>query len=126
MTQLSLERPGNHHHVRSVSSDGVRIGEQIFHGSLLLSPQTIDAWPPQRLTDIEDDHWQQVLALTPDLVLLGTGVQQQFLPPAGLAALYRAGIGIEQMTTEAACRTFNVLAAEERRVVAALLPISAG
>ena len=126
MTQLSLERPGNHHHVRSVSSEGVRIGEQMFNGSLLLSPQTIDTWPPLCLTDISDEHWDQVLSLEPDVVLLGTGVQQQFLPPAQLAALYRAGIGIEQMTTEAACRTFNVLAAEERRVVAALLPIRAG
>ena len=98
----------------------------MFNGSLLLSPQTIDAWPPLCLTDISDEHWDQVLSLEPDVVLLGTGVQQQFLPPAQLAALYRAGIGIEQMTTEAACRTFNVLAAEERRVVAALLPIRAG
>jgi uncharacterized protein len=66
-----------------------------------------------------------VLALEPEVVLLGTGARQQFLHPSRLAPIYRAGVGVEIMTTAAACRTFNILVAEERRVVAALLPASA-
>ncbi len=66
------------------------------------------------------DH-SRVLALEPELVLLGTGTRQSFPDPAFGASFLRAGIGFEVMDTGAACRTFNVLVAEQRRVVAMLL-----
>ncbi len=56
--------------------------------------------------------------------LIGTGQHQVFLPPATQMHFYRNGTGFEVMTTDAACRTFNVLAAEGRQVVAALLPLN--
>ena len=70
-----------------------------------------------------ETHLEALLALEPEVVLLGTGARQVFLPPRQLAPFYRKAVGVELMTTDAACRTFNVLAAEERRVVAGLLPI---
>ena len=80
-------------------------------------------WPPQALDQLREAHFEPILALQPELVLLGTGTRQGFVPPPLLKCFYAAGIGIEMMTTDAACRTFNLLAAEDREVVAALLPL---
>ena len=57
----------------------------------------------------------------PELVLLGTGATQRFPHPRLLSALSDARVGVEMMDTRAACRTFNILIAEDRRVVAALI-----
>ena len=62
----------------------------------------------------------------PEVVLLGTGARLRFPPAAVLAPLTRAGIGVEVMDTAAACRTYNILAGDGRRVVAALLMIESG
>ncbi|MCP4126357.1 MAG: hypothetical protein GY753_04760, partial [Gammaproteobacteria bacterium] len=57
----------------------------------------------------------------PQLVILGTGEEQQFPQPALYALLLNQGVGVEVMTTPAACRTYNILVSEGRRVAAALL-----
>ena len=62
-----------------------------------------------------------LLALQPELIVLGTGATQAFPPPATLAAALRRGVGLEAMTNAAAARTYSVLAGEGRRVVAAFL-----
>jgi len=64
----------------------------------------------------------QRAADVPEVILIGTGAQQHFLAPALLHPLLALGAGIETMSTQAAARTYNILMAEERRVVAALLP----
>ena len=71
------------------------------------------AWRPQ--------HFEQVLALAPELVIFGSGERLQFVSPGLYRCLIEAGIGVETMDTGAACRTYNVLASEGRSVVAALL-----
>ncbi|CAM5195237.1 Xcc1710-like domain-containing protein OS=Castellaniella defragrans OX=75697 GN=HNR28_003160 PE=4 SV=1 [Castellaniella defragrans] len=58
----------------------------------------------------------------PEVVLIGTGSRQVFLPPEVIAPLLKAGIGVETMTTPAAARTYNILMSEERHVLALLLP----
>jgi uncharacterized protein len=124
-SQLSLD-PQGRNHIRSVSEEGVRIGDILYPGALIVAAEAvIDNWAPDSLESLEDDHLEAVMALDPEVVLLGTGAKQRFLHPSRLAAVYRAGIGVEIMTTAAACRTYNILVAEERRVVAALLPASA-
>jgi uncharacterized protein len=124
-SQLSLD-PQGRNHIRSVSHEGVQIGDDLHPGALIVTAEAvIDDWAPGTLEALNDDHLQAVLALEPEVVLLGTGARQQFLHPSRLAPIYRAGVGVEIMTTAAACRTFNILVAEERRVVAALLPASA-
>jgi uncharacterized protein len=62
-----------------------------------------------------------VLDLQPEVVLLGTGVRQQFPPAAFMAGFLRKGIGIEVMDNAAAARTYDLLASEGRRVVAAFI-----
>ena len=67
-------------------------------------------------------HLLSIFEMKPEVVLLGTGAKQVFLPPQLMMQFYNKGIGIEVMTTDAACRTFNVLVSEGRNVLAALMP----
>lgn len=90
-------------------------------GSCLLSAgQLITDWPPQQLAELAPDHLQAIRELKPELLLLGSGGQMRFPSKEQLAALIKMGIGYEVMDTAAACRTYNLLVAEGRRVVAAL------
>ena len=66
--------------------------------------------------------FEQILALRPEVVLLGTGARQRFAHPRLYASLSAARIGLEMMDTGAACRTYNILMAEGRKVLAALIP----
>ena len=92
--------------------------------SLILTPQQlIEDWAPQQIAELTADHWQAVLGLQPEVILLGTGKRLTFPPMAILSPCHQAGIGIEVMDTSAACRTFNILASEGRNVVAALMMI---
>ena len=123
MTELTQDVPGRHLFIRSIDEQGIRVGDQHFTRSLLISPEVlIDDWPPQSLAELGPGHFSAILELEPELVLLGTGAKQAFLRPEQLATFYRRQIGIELMSTEAACRTFNVLVGEGRKAVAALLP----
>jgi len=81
-------------------------------------------WPLDGLAALTAAHFEQVLALKPELVIFGSGERLQFVSPAHYRCLIEARIGIETMDTPAACRTFNVLASEGRSVVAALLVAS--
>lgn len=95
--------------------------ETLSRSCALSSEQLLRDWPPQSFTDLSHEHFSALLALEPELVLFGSGEVFRFPAPELTAALSARGIGVEAMDTGAACRTFNVLAAEGRRVVAALL-----
>ena len=126
MTELTLDIPGQHYFIRSLDPEGIRVGDRHYSHSLIIGRYSlIDDWPPQEIAHLESSHFDAVLSLDPEVVLLGTGARQVFLPPAQLAGFYRRQIGLEVMTTEAACRTFNVLVSEGRNVVTALLPLTA-
>jgi uncharacterized protein len=107
--------------IRGYSDSEVRIGEQAVGGSCIVTADTlITPWEPQSFADLRPRHLEVLLALAPELVLLGTGPTQQF-PSAEIRALLSSrGVGLEAMHLGAACRTFNVLVQEERRVAAAL------
>ena len=120
---LSFQPPGEHHFIHSVSAEGIRVGERTYTQSLVISADQIRPdWPVQSFEDFESSHFELLFQLEPDLVLLGTGANQRFLSAELMMEFHQRGIGIEIMNTAAACRTFNVLVAESRRVVAALLP----
>ena len=108
--------------IRSYAPGEIKINDQTFHHSLIVAPSAIAPGPAIRdAGELTAAHTADILALEPELVLLGTGVRQVF-PAAEFGAQFlRAGIGFEVMDTGAACRTFNVLATEQRRVVALLL-----
>lgn len=81
----------------------------------------VQDWPPSTLAELEAEHFARLLALQAELVIFGSGRQLRFVSPALYRALIDARVGLETMDTAAACRTYNVLASEGRRVVAALL-----
>lgn len=78
-------------------------------------------WNCERFEDLTEEHFTQLAASQPELVIFGSGMRLRFAPPAFMRALMQKRIGIETMDTLAACRTYNILAGEGRRVVAALL-----
>jgi uncharacterized protein len=83
-------------------------------------------WQLSRFDDLTPAHFEQLVALRPELVIFGSGSRMRFAPPALLRSLIAQRIGVECMDTPAACRTYNVLVTERRSVVAALIVELAG
>lgn len=120
--QLSQENPDFVYVLRGVSDAGVLVNQETVGRSFLLTPnQLVPEWRPTSAADLQPADMDAVLALQPALVLLGTGPRLRFPAAAVMAALLTRGVGIEVMDSAAAARTFNVLATEGRRVVAAFL-----
>ena len=123
--EFNLEVPQNHFFIRSVSAAGIRVDQEIYVNPFIISGQRIvPQWDVESVDDIDEDSLQAIFDLEPEVILIGTGDRQVFLPPATQVHFFRRNFGFEVMTTDAACRTFNVLAAEGRHVVAALLPLT--
>jgi uncharacterized protein len=95
-----------------------RVGTHILRGASLITPWDAGAWG-----GLSDLAAPLSLAGRVDVLLLGLGGDISAVPPAFIAALDQAGIGVEPMNTPAAARTYNVLLGEGRRVAAALLPV---
>lgn len=123
--EFNLEVPQDQFFVRSVSEKGIRVHQDYFSQPFILSGQRIiPDWGISSVEDINEENLQALFELKPEVVLIGTGNTQVFLPPTTQIHFFRRGIGFEVMTTDAACRTFNVLISEGRQVVAALLPLT--
>ncbi len=96
-------------------------GTRWSHSLLLPWRGDVRRWPLDALDGLTPGHFEQVLALRPELVIFGSGQRLAFVAPGLYRCLIEAHIGVETMDTAAACRTHNVLASEGRSVVAALL-----
>lgn len=119
---LSLDRPEGYLYVRRVDADRITLVDRELDSSFLLAPdRALENWPVIDAATLGDGHVESVLALQPELVILGTGQRQIFPAAAFLAGFLRNGIGIEVMDNAAAARTYNLLAGEGRRVVAAFI-----
>jgi len=119
--KLTLEGTSNINVIRSYSADGIQIGEHIIRSSCIVTADTlISSWPAATLEELQLNHLEPLLELRPELVLFGTGARQRFAPAQIRSALTARGIGVEAMDLGAACRTFNILVQEERRVAAVL------
>jgi len=103
-------------------ADGVLVAG-IEHVESVIVPWTgpVQPWTAPNFESLTVEHFARLAALAPEIVLFGSGPRIRFLPPHLLRPLYEARIGVETMDCAAACRTFNVLLAEGRSVVAALL-----
>jgi uncharacterized protein len=100
----------------------VMINQQRHERNLLvLRDRLLTDWQPAGFDDLTAEHFARIAELEPEIVLLGTGGRLRFPRPEITRALVEARIGLEVMDFQAACRTFNFLAAEERNVAAALL-----
>jgi uncharacterized protein len=109
--------------IRGYAPGEIRINALSIGGGVIVSAAALLPQPALRvIADLGASQVAQLLALRPEVVLLGSGPRQQFPEPDFGMQFLRAGIGFEVMDTGAACRTFNVLVAEQRGVVALLLP----
>jgi uncharacterized protein len=100
----------------------VMVNRQRYERNLVVLPDRIVTdWRPAGFDQLSAEDFARLAELAPEIVLLGTGSRLRFPRPELTRALYEARIGLEVMDIQAACRTYNILAAEERKVVAALL-----
>ena len=97
------------------------INGQRHHHSLIVAPDRLIEWDVASFDVLREEHFAALAALEPEIVLLGTGVRLRFPHPRLTQALTAARIGFEVMDLKAACRTYNILVSEDRRVTAALL-----
>jgi len=103
-------------------ADYIRLGVVEYRDNVLVTPERIvTGWTAGGFDTLSEADFAALVELKPEVVLLGTGASLRFPHPRLTRALTDAGIGVEVMDTPAACRTFNILAAEGRRVVAAVI-----
>ena len=109
--------------IQSYSEEGVVVNGKCQAGPLLLcSVQGPQKWCADSFASLTQLSFDEILPFSPELVLFGSGKRIQFPAPKLLQGLIQRRIGVETMDNGAACRTFNVLAGEGRRVVLVLIP----
>jgi len=119
--KFTLEGSPDVNVIRSYGAEEIRVGERIIRSSCLVTADKVIAeWPPTSIDEVQINHLELIFELSPELVLFGTGTRQRFAPASLRAAFASRRIGLESMDLGAACRTFNILVQEQRRVAAAL------
>lgn len=108
--------------VTGYDDDGVEFNAQRFTTSLIVLPEVSPMpWPVRQFDDLNTEHFEQIAATIPDVVILGTGNKQRFVHPKLIGSLTSQHKGVECMDNQAACRTYNILMAEGRKVALALI-----
>lgn len=110
--------------VQGFTGRGFSIDGKVYEG-LLLTPERAEGWEAPALAELSAAHLESVLTLepAPEFLILGTGPNMAFAPRRLVRALEERGIGVEAMDSRAAARTWGVLRAEGRWIVAALMPL---
>ncbi|RZL09398.1 MAG: hypothetical protein EOP40_09995 [Rubrivivax sp.] len=108
--------------IHASSRTDVSVNGQVYTTSMVVPGDApLEPWPAGSVADLTEAHFEQLVRFKPELVIFGSGPTLRFVHPSLQRPLIEAGIGIETMDTPAACRTYNILMAEGRRVLAALL-----
>jgi len=108
--------------VTGYDQSGVEINARRYDYSVLVMPETPPRpWNVTRFEDLTAEHFEQIALDTPDVVVLGTGERQRFVHPRLIASLSGKQVGVESMDSHAACRTYNILMGEGRKVTLALI-----
>lgn len=123
--ELTSLTTGDRHVVQSYGNGGFQIGDQIITGSILLFPDRIVTWPVVRFEDLRIEHFDEVLKAEPkiEILVIGCGATMALVPATIRGRLRARHLAHESMNTGAACRTYNLLLAEDRRVAAALIAV---
>ncbi len=122
--KFAQDSSGDGYAIQRYDAGEIIIAETRYRESLILMPdRVITEWSPASVSDLTLEDFQTLAELAPEIVLLGTGRTQRFPHPSLIQPLMQQRIGCEVMDTAAACRTYNILMAEGRRVAAALLMI---
>jgi len=122
---LPTPDPSDRQLIQTYGPGRFRISDVDHEGAVLVLPHRTTAWGVTTAADIAPDNIAAVIESEPavEVLLVGCGTRATFIPPSRRAALKAHGITLEVMDTGAACRTYNVLLAEGRRVAAALVPV---
>jgi uncharacterized protein len=119
--KFTQQRPEGANVIRRYGADFIAIGDEEIRASCIVSAGSITPWIPRSVEELGAEHLAALFELDPEVVVLATG-ERQIFPRAALRAEFATRrIGLEVMEIGAACRTYNVLVAEERRVLAAIL-----
>lgn len=120
--KLSEDYTDGSYVIRAYSQNAITVNNREYQSSLLLANHTLQPdWPVQHIEQITPQHWQQILELQPQVIIIGTGDRIQFPHPSTYATVIEQGIGVEFMDSMAACRTYNILLSEDRSVVAGII-----
>lgn len=120
--KLHLTTTENNNLITGCGVDFVEINRQRYTSNLIvMADKLLLDWQATDFMSLTAGHFEQIIELEPEVVLLGTGEKHQFLHPKIIQSLTENSIPLECMTTAAACRTYNILMSEGRNVVAALL-----
>lgn len=120
--KLHLTRPEEGNLFTGYGADYVAIAGQRYQHAIVVAPgRPVERWEASDFDSLSAAHFAALAALEPELVLLGTGERLRWPSPALMQPLAAAAIGFEAMDTRAACRTYNILVAEGRQVLAAIL-----
>jgi len=119
--KLHVSGRGGRNAITGYGEGYVMVNGQRHESSLIVTPERLLPWDVSEFARMTTEDFEKLKALQPEILLLGTGPKQRFPHPSLTAPLAQAGIGLEVMDLKAACRTYNILVAEERKVAAALL-----
>lgn len=120
--KLSLDKASALYLIEGFTPHSVTVAKQEYRHNLIVTPEHVfDAWRPPAVADLGITDFDCLAELELEVVLLGTGEKQIFPPQLLQVEFGRNGVGFEVMNTAAACRTFNILAGEGRKVAAALI-----
>jgi len=107
--------------IRAYSDGEISVNDKIINHSVIITPDLVQRWEPRQIEELTAGHCRRLGELNPEVVIIGTGKTLKFPPPQLTVGLQSRGIGVEIMAHDAACRTFNILLAEDRRVIVALI-----
>lgn len=120
--KLHLTQASGNQLITGCGENWVEVNDVRYERSLIVLPNLlIDDWEVQHFSDLQASDLDRLVQLHPEVILLGTGAAHRFIDPCACQNLAKHGIGVECMSTIAACRTYNILMAEGRRVGAALI-----
>jgi uncharacterized protein len=120
--KLHLQTAGTQFTFNGYGAGFVLVNGERHESSVIVMPaQVMTDWGATTFEALTTRHFERLAALGSEIVLLGTGAKFRFPPPALINIVRRAGVGFEVMDTRAACRTYNILLAEDRKVAAAVL-----
>ena len=121
--KLHLEQAAGLHLFSGYGAGFVAVNHVRYEKCVVVSPQAVTDWQVSGFDALTAADFSFIERLRPEIVILGTGAAQRFPPPALARALAATGVGVEIMDSHAACRTYNILATDGRRVVAAILTV---
>lgn len=120
--KFHLIQSDNKNLITGYDSNWVEVNQERYHSSLIMTPnQLLLEWPVKSIKDIKENSFEAIESLNIEIILLGTGNIQEHLEPKILEYFSKKNMAVECMNNQSACRTYNILANEERKVLLALM-----